>query len=404
MGTSFTINRLAELFTEKITEVQEEPEFQRSPDKTKYATDTSGQPLVKLGLANVPLDYDLWEGLRNPALVGLYPAGLPELWEFYANRTKEKVDETGRPTIFKIPRSFDFARRNYRRVVIASVMLPFSHQITGDYTDQVSKKKKGSSHPLARMYEDVNKMLDMATTRAAIELVADDNVVLVMNNNNVANISTESIPLTHQGDSHGPRKGGNFPQKSIAVLTGLAQFGTGRFVFRDELIDNKVQRFAGPVRSIILFDTQELVTDGSDGIIYPSAAWRNFLFKLSDFTNTDPEVNQYRFCSYIPQNSKGCGRCIENCPSGAQPSSVPAPTGIYAEDVARQKHRFWEGQLQFDHGKCCDERGQMAGLFPEWSCARCVSVCVNQGVRRKHAAKDFYQKMAELATEPTVAR
>ena len=404
MGSSFTLNQLHQLFEEKIIEVQEEPKFQRSAEKTEYATDASGKPLVKLALGNIPLDYDLWEGLRNPAVVGLYPAGLPELWEFYANRKKERVDEAGRPTIFQTPRSFDFARRNYRRVVIVSVMLPFSSQITGDYADRVIERRKGSSHLFARMYEDINRILDMATARAAIDLISDDNVVLPMNNDNVANVSKESIPLTHQGASHGPSKGGNFPQKSIAVLTGLVQFGVGRFVFRDELIDSTVQRFAGPVRSIVIFDKQELVTDGSDGILYPSQAWRDFLFQLADFTNTDPEVNQYRFCSYIPLNDKGCGKCIDCCPSGAQMSSVPDPNGTYSEQVAKQRHRFWEGQLQFDYGKCCDDRGQMASLFPEWACARCVSVCVDQGIRRKRAAQIFYQKMAEFITEPAASR
>ena len=135
MGSSFALNQISELLKEKIIEVQEEPEFQRSMEKTKYATDASSEPLIKLALGNIPLDYDLWEGLRNPAVVGLYPAGLPELWKFYASRKKERVDEAGRPTIFQVPRSFDFARRNYGRAVTVSVMLPFSSQITSEYTN-----------------------------------------------------------------------------------------------------------------------------------------------------------------------------------------------------------------------------------------------------------------------------
>ena len=35
---------------------------------------------MKLAVGNVPLDYDLWEGLRNPAIIGMYPAGLKEIW------------------------------------------------------------------------------------------------------------------------------------------------------------------------------------------------------------------------------------------------------------------------------------------------------------------------------------
>ncbi len=405
MSSDVTVNGLTQIFKEKLIEVQEEPEFQRSTEKTKYATDKNGEPLVKLAIGNVPLDYDLWQGLRNPAVAGLYPAGLPEIWEFYANRRKQKVDEAGRQTIFQIPRSFDFTLKNYHRAVIISVMLPFSPRIIQDYVEQVGDKRKGSSHLFRRMYEDVNGMLDKATTRTAIDLVTDDTdtVVVAMNNDTVKAVSTEAIPQTRQGASHGPSKGGHYPQKSVAVFMGLGQFGVSRIIFRDELTNGKVQRFSGPIRSIIIFDKQRLVRDGSDGIIYPSEAWREFLSQLFDFTNTDPDINQYRFCSHIPLNDKGCDKCIDCCPSGAQMNSTPSPDGQYLEQVSRQAHRFWEGKLQFDYGKCCDERGQMAGLFPEWSCARCLSICVDQGNRRKYAAQNFYQKISELTKEPETA-
>ncbi|MEE8413147.1 MAG: hypothetical protein V3R96_01215, partial [Dehalococcoidales bacterium] len=248
---------------------------------------------------------------------------------------------------------------------------------------------------------DVSDMLDKATTRVAIDLFTNENegIILAMNAANVEGISTEAIPQTHQGGSHGPSKGGNYPQKSIAALMGLGQFGISRIIFRDELNNGKVERYSGPIRSVIIFDTQEPVKDGTGGIIYPSQAWREFLMPLFDFTNIDPEINQYRFCTYIPQNDKSCGKCIDCCPSGAQPSSTPEPTGGYSEGVSRQAHRFWENKLQFDYGKCCDERGQMAGLLPEWSCSRCLTICVNQGNRRKQAAGTFYQKIDELTKE-----
>ncbi len=405
MTSDLTINEFDQILKQKILEVQEEPEFQRSTEKIKYAAGKNGEPLVKLAVGNVPIDYDLWEGLRNPAVVGLHPAGLPEIWEFYANRRKQKVDAVGRQTIFQVPRSFDFALMHYRRAVIISVMLPFSPQIIQDYVSQVIEKRKGSSYLFARMYEDMNRILDKTITRAAIDLVTDDSdsVVVVMNNDNVKAISTEAIPQTRQGVSHGPSKGGNYPQKSVAALMGLGQFGISRIVFRDELTNGKVQRFAGPIKSIIIFDKHELVMDGSGGIVYPSQTWRQFLSQLFDFTNTTSDINQYRFCSYIPLDDKGCNKCIGCCPSGAQLSSAPKPDGQYSEQVSRQAHRFWEEKLQFDYGKCCDDRGQMAGLFPEWSCARCVTVCVDQGIRRKHAAQNFYQKMSELTKKVKLA-
>jgi len=387
--------------SEKLAEITEEPEFLRKTEKLKYAADKDGLPLVKLAVGNMPLDYDLWEGLRNPATIGLHPAGLPEIWEFYANRRKKKIDETGRATLFQVPESFDAAKDSYNRAVIISVMLPFSGSIIDEYVSEIIEKKKGSSHVFARMYEDTNRILEKTIGRVATDMVIDDAeaIVLPMNGDNVNALSTEAVPQTKQGISHGPSKGGNYPQKSIAALLGLGQFGISRIVFRDEIVDGRVQRYVGPIRSIVIFDREKVITDGSDDTIFPTSAWRAFLTRLFDFTDTDSEINKYRFCAHLPQNDKGCDKCLECCPSGAQPSSAPMKTGEYSEQINRQTHRFWDGKLQFDFGKCCDERGQMVSMLPEWSCARCVSICADQGIRRKEAAQAFYQKMKELTSE-----
>ena len=397
MGSNITLETISRLLTEKVLELQAEPEFQKTSGRD-FAADTEGNPLIKVAIGNVPLDYDLWEGLRNPAVVGIYPAGLPELWEFYANRRKQKVDEAGRQTIFQVPRSFDLAKKTYRRAVIISAMLPFSPDVIHNYVEQVFEKKKGSSFLFARSYDYINRMLDKAITRAAIDLVSDDSerAIIVMNNDNMKAVSTEVIPQSRQGISHGPSKGGNFPQKSLAVLLGLGQFGASRMVVRDEVIDGKVERLAGPIRSIIVFDQGELVKNGEYGIIYPSPDWREFLFKLCDLTNTDAGIDQYRFCGRVSQNGQNCSECSTNCPSGAQENSSPASDGQYPAPVARQIHRFWDKNLQFDFGKCMDERGQMSGLLAEWSCGRCLAVCLDRGIRRKAAVMNYYDQMNEL--------
>jgi ferredoxin len=398
MINDITVKAINQELTERVLELQAEPEFQKT-NGSECAVGSNGVPQMKVAMGNVPLEYDLWEGLRNPAVVGIYPAGLPELWEYYANRRKQKVDDAGRQTIFQSPRSYEFALKNYRRAILISVMLPFSPGIIHDYVSQVIERKNGSSSSFASMYDRLNRMLDKAITRTAINLVTDDSerVVIVMNSDNVKAVATEVIPQTRQGISHGPSKGGNYPQKSLAVLTGLGQFGVSRIVLRDELIDNKVERFAGPIRSIVVFDKQLLVTDGKDGLIYPSPAWRKFLFRLFDFTDTDIDIDSYRFCSHVSLGSQSCNQCIANCPSGAQKSSSPESDGHYSEQVSRQAHRFWDKKLQFDFGKCTDERVQMAGLFTEWSCGRCLAVCLDQGIRLKQAAKSYCDKMAELA-------
>jgi hypothetical protein len=382
----------------RVFEIQNEPEFHWTSEPD-CAIDSDGIPLIKTAIGNVPLQYDLWAGLRNPAVVGMYPAGLPELWEFHAKRRRQKLDEAGRLTIFRIPRSFEFAEKNYRRAIIISVMLPFSPIVVHDYISQVLEMRKNSSFIFARSYERLNRILDRAVTKVAISLVTDDpeRAVIVMHNGNAKAVSAEVIPQTRQGISHGPSKGGNYPQNSLAVLMGLGQFGVSRMVFRDELIDGRVERLAGPVRSMVIFDKEPLVTDCKEGIIYPSPAWREFLFQLFDFTNTDVNVNKYRFCSHISQDSQSCSQCIINCPSGAQENSSPKSDGHYPEQVARQTHRFWDKKLQFDFGNCIDERGNMAGLFSAWSCGRCLAVCLDRGIRRESAVESYYNKMKELA-------
>lgn len=383
---------VTDLFKKTILELQQEPQFKR--DSALYAV-SHRDPAVKVAVGNVPLNHDLWKGLRNPARIGLYPAGLEEIWEFYAHRRVDTVDSTGRATIFQMPVSFQTARTEYNRAVIISVMLPFAPEIITHYMNTV-KDTPGSSHLFTDVYNTVDTILDTACTRVAHYLIHKDTVVVPMNNQNVTALSAEALPQTRQNDSHGPSKGGNYPQKSIAVLTGLGQLGVHRVVFRDEVESGKVHRFVGPLRSIIVFDKNDITT--GNGIITITEPWREFLFKLFDFTNTDPHINKYRFCTYAPLHDEGCGFCRELCPSGAQSNSMPLATGEYSTEVAQQKHRFWKGVLQFDYARCCQKRGQMKSMFPEWSCARGLSVCASQGRKRKDAVLNFYEKKDELTS------
>ena len=180
MEVDIAVKKLADLFKEKIIKLQDEPEFQWKREGIKYAADEKGEPSLKLTIGNVPLDYDLWEGLRNPDVVGLHPVGLREIWEFFASRRKIGVDESGRQTIFQTPRSYDFARKNCRRAPIISAMLPFCHETIESYVQLLLKEKEGYSYVLARMYEDVNLIINKATMRVAINLVTNNRVVVGM--------------------------------------------------------------------------------------------------------------------------------------------------------------------------------------------------------------------------------
>lgn len=247
------------------------------------------------------------------------------------------------------------------------------------------------------MYEDVNKMIDKATSRVAIDLVTDDNVVVAMDNRTVEELSREALPETKQGESHGPCKGGNFPQKSLAVSLGLDQFGVSRLIIRDELKGDSVERFVGPIRSIVVFDKEKPVKDGSGGVGLPGKQWREFLTDLFDFEQTGSDLNDYRYCRHLAEVAT-CSKCRDSCPSGPQKNSSPEPGGNYSPEVKDQPHRFWNGKLQFDFAQCCEKRGQMNDLFPEWSCAHCLSAFATEGVKDPDAVKNFQDKSEELLT------
>jgi hypothetical protein len=180
---------------------------------------------------------------------------------------------------------------------------------------------------------------------------------------------------------------------------GLSQFGVSRIVFRDEIIDDRVRRFTGPLKSIILFDQGILTTGKKDGIFFPGEDWRNFLLHLSDFNRVDPEINQYRFCRYPSSSGRGCRKCVELCPSGAQGNSIPLQSGGYSKKVLKRSRWFYDDQLQFDFNLCTDDRVQMKTLYSEWSCARCVFVCAGKGLKRKSAVKKFSQIKHKLTKD-----
>lgn len=395
MGVNFSLPAIKSLIAGSIRALRDDPTLRAG--EVKYALDGAGEADVKVAAANVPLDYDLWEGLRNPAGMGLHPAGFREIWEFYALRTASKrSDDAGRETIFEVPRSFEYARDRFRRALIVSVMLPFAGKLLKAHERFIRENDRGSFWPYSQFYEAVTNTLDKALLRTGMELTVADNVVLAMDRKNMDDLSSEAFPLTHQGRAHGPQKEVHYPQKSLAVLTGLAQFGVSRFVFRDEVREGKVERFLGPIRSLIIFDRESPIENGSQGIIYPHQRWRDFLFSLSDFTKTQDDINRCRFCAYIPLDDKGCGKCIPYCPPGALIHSVPDKTGQYSENLHEPK-RFWKGQLQFDYEQCMGDRKRMATLFPEWRCGRCITICAVSGRRRARAVEEYEKQKKVLA-------
>ena len=370
----------------KILELSRQPEYAWDQSGATYATDKDGLPAVKVSAANCPIEYDIWGGIRNPATVGSFPIGFPEAWDYYANRRKRKTDESGRATIFQTATPFAEAVKRYKRAVLISAMLPLAKHVFETYNAPIKERGMAPWEGYCKAWSEINQLLDRGITRAAYSVMNDARAVLVMNEDTVMKMSREAIPQTRQGASHGVCKGGNYSQKSVSVLTGLTQFGVSRIAFRDELGDGNVERFIGVLRSVIVFDPDDPVSDRADEVIYIDDEWKRHLAELSDFTNTSSATNSARYCTYIPEDGEtGCGKCVAFCPSNALKNSSPQPDGTYSDRVGSQSHRFWDGELQFDNGSCCDERGQLSDLYSEWMCGRCVSICGGEGVTRSHS-------------------
>ena len=369
---------LEDLLKRTISDVAKQPEFSWDDGVRTYALDSDGTPAARVGAGCCDVGYDLWSGLRNPATIGLYPAGFEEIWDYYANLRKQKTDETGRATIFQVARSFEEAKKRFTRCVIVSAMLPVAPEVFTKYNAVIHGPGQAPWEGYGKVWSEVNRLIDTGITRMAYHLYDDSRAVVVMNSATTDKISRESVPMTRQGASHGVCKGGNYSQKSVAVLTGLAQFGVSRMAFRDEVRDGAARRLLGPLRSLVIFDAADL--DESNGMVAITDEWKRDLMELSDFTSISSEINAKRYCTYIAEEGEtGCGKCLAYCPSKALANSSPTVEGSYAAGVERQSHRFWEGSLQFDNGSCCDERGQLSSLYDEWMCGRCVSICAGEG-------------------------
>jgi hypothetical protein len=373
----------------KVEEVRSKPEYMWADGRRNHKITDAGEAVVKVALANCALDFDLWQGLRNPALVGQYPVGLREIWEYYAASNIKKVRSDGTPNHLSIPTPFGEAARQFGRAVIISAMLPLTDGVFERYAQAIERREPAPYDAYCKVWAETNQLLDEAVAKVAMGLYGPRRAVVPMTNGMVSAISEQAVPLLHQGSYHGPCKGGNYSQKSVGVLTGLAQFGISRMVFRDEVHNGRVERFMGPIRSIVLFDTQDPVTDRAGGIVHLTPAWKEHLKALSDFTDIRPEVNRQRYCTHIPdqeQGEEGCGLCVQYCASGAVGSSAPQANGEYAETVKRETSRFSDGYLQFNFARCAEELYQKAKLYPDYKCARCLVICAARGVRRKVGA------------------
>jgi hypothetical protein len=348
-------------------------------------TDDDGRPAVRLAIANCAPDMDIWQGLRNPAQVGMYPIGLREVWMHHAASNVKSTRYDGSPNPLAMPEPFEEAQARLKRAVIISAMLPLSPDV---YEEHAEKIERGDADPFdyySRARAEVGAIIDKAVGKLALTMMGVGRAVVPMTSKNAGTVVERTRSEYLKGRYHGPCNN-HYPQNSIAAMTGLLQFGVHRLSLRDEVgPDGSVRRLCGQYASIIVFDEDDLVTDGAGGVSLLDAGRLAWLKRVNDYADVAPEVVAERFCTYNAVSDDGasaCGKCLEACPSGALPNSSPRPDGTFDDRVAGQKHRFHEGALKFDFGTCCRDRGQKAQLYDDYVCARCEAICAVHGVRR----------------------
>jgi hypothetical protein len=380
-----TRQTLEDALLRMVTEVAGEPEYRWDNGFCSYMTESDGQPVVRLGVANCSADMDIWQGLRNPAQVGMYPIGLRDIWMHYATANVRSTREDGSPNPLALPETYEEALKRYRRAVIVSAILAFNPEIHELYAHKI---EAGDADPPAyhrRARNEVAQIIDKAVGKLALSLMSPVRAVVPMTRKNVEAIVNGTRSEYHLGRYHGPCNT-HFPQNSVAVMTGLLRFGANRLPFRDEVgADGKVRRLFGSYASIIIFDEEDVVTNGSNGIGLHDAETLAWKIKVNNYADTAPEIVAQRYCTYNMEGEKGtsaCGMCIQFCPSGALANSTPQPDGTLDERIMQQKHRFWEEILDFDYGNCSRDRNQKARLYDDYVCGRCEAICAARGLRK----------------------
>ncbi len=376
---------LEELLQNKVSQVINEPAYNWNGPFSSFMTDTEHKPAVRVSIINFSLDTDIWEGLRSPAHVGMHPVTPADIWRHYACMTVKTVRSDGSPNPLAMPETFEEAKDQYRRGVIVCGMLAVNPQVYQSYNAKIERGDQDPFDYYSRASDDVNTIINKAIGKTGLALISPDRAVVAMTDRNTDMVISRTKSEYFSGRYHGPCNN-HWPNNSLAVMTGLLRFGVNRIAFRDEAQENgKCQRLFGRYRSIVIFDKEPPVTDHTGGVTLLDSARLSELAQISDYGNVDAHVTAQRYCTYnmsAPDGASVCGKCISDCPSGALQNSTPAPDGIFAEDVAEQTHRFWEGTLDFDFGNCTMDRHQKGQLYEDYVCARCEVICASQGIRK----------------------
>lgn len=385
------INReiFQELLQKKITEVAGEPEYSWQNNTCSYMTDNNGEPVVRVAIANFAPQLDIWQQLKSPALVGRYPLAPADIWEHYAAANFKRTRPDGSSSILALPETFESALTRIRRIVIVCCMLAVNPEIHSTYAQKIEMGDEDPFDYYKRATVEVSEIVDKATGKLALSLMAPKRAVVPMTTKNTQKIIDRTRGEYRKDSYHGPCNN-HWPQNSIAVMTGLLRFGIHHLPFRDEVnADGSRQRLYGRYRSIVIFDEHGPVSDADNGVSLLDEATLTVLHKQNDYTENSAEAVAARYCTYNLTNKDGksvCAKCIAACPSNALTNSAPDPNGVFPKKIMNQKHRFWEDSLAFDFKNCCSDRYQKAELYEDYVCARCEAICAAKGIRKSSDA------------------
>ena len=375
-----TQNILRTSLTNKVIEVLREPEYHWAGDFTSFMTDSADQPVIRLAVANCAIDMNIWEGLRSPAVVGMFPLTFSDIWMHYAASRVETTRADGSANPLAMPETFEFARQRYRRAVLISGMLAINPAIYQRYAEKIELGDPDPYDYFSRSQGEVIQIINKSISKFALSLMAPNRAVIPMNKQNAEKIIDRTRSEYQRGGYHGPCND-HWPQNSLAVMTGLLRFGVSRLPFRDEILPNgKRQRLFGRYASIVIFDDQ---LPHSNDIVMLDQERIQKLRLISDYGQTTPEAMAGRYCSYNntrPDGTSICGKCLQVCPSLALPNSSPLPNGKMPDQLKKQLHRFDAGTLDFDYANCCRDRDQKTQLYDEYFCARCEVICAARGI------------------------
>jgi len=381
--SNFSKERISTIIQNVAEQAAAQPNYNWLGEQNIWQSENNA-PKVQVSVAACDLDFDLWNHARGASKIGMHPITLEQIYSYWSFYNKEKVDSEGRGKMFQTLTNYSDAKKKYKRAVIISAMLPFNDKTLQKYA---AKATMGDTSPMemyCTYYGQINSLFSNIIDKVALVLYNDNVPVIPMSAGNLDRITEMVVPMVNRDASNGYCKA-HFSHKTISTMTGLAQTGVSRLAMRHTADEQGGHRFMGPVLSIIAFDETEL-EDSEKGTLILSDDWLELSGQINDQTVQNDDVNSVRYCRY---GDGKCGLCLVACPSGALQNSSPQRDGTYPQRILNQQHRFADGTLQFDAGKCNDYKGTLKGVYNDWMCGRCYITCGAFGAVDVDAVKKF---------------